>query len=79
MMSTERRDAMQFTDIFRQLNGIVSPGIMNRVGTLGGEIPDRGPGKYSIPNAIKAANELTVAEKTLAGRRQHNNSLFRRT
>jgi hypothetical protein len=66
-------------DIFGELAGKVPLGLMNRVAQFGGEIPDYGPGKYSIPNALKTPTRNAVSSQTLEGRRQHNRSIYRRS
>lgn len=55
---------IQITDIFGQLNGRVSPGIMNRVGELG-RIPDEGPGRYCVPRVLQTQ---AVLEREKVGR-----------
>lgn len=45
--------AYRIADLHK-LSGIVPAGLLNRVAAVGG-IPDRGPGSYSVPKAIKIA------------------------
>lgn len=65
------------SDIF-SLSGIVSQGILNIVVNQGG-IPERGPGSFSVPNALKRQEaSRKQGSTTLEERRAHNRNLFRK-
>lgn len=46
------RNRPTITDIYGQLSGRVSMGLINRVGSLGG-VPESGPGRYSVRRALQ--------------------------
>lgn len=46
----------QGKDWFTALTGRVPLGVLSRILECGGR-PDRGPGRYSVPNAIRALRE----------------------
>ena len=68
-MNIERQP---ITDIFKQLQGRVSMGVMNRVAQLGGEIPEWGLGKYSVPKALLKAKDIEKPQKSKQERRSWN-------
>lgn len=60
------------------LQGMVSPGIFNRIVQQGG-IPEQGPGRFSVPNALRREESLKNQKPTtLEERRNSNRSLFRK-
>lgn len=60
------------------LRGRVPEGVLNRVIKGGGVVPEKGPGSFSVPNALrglaKTDQKGSGDPQTLQGRRQWNSN-----
>ena len=70
-MATERARTMDPREMYDTLLGRVPDKVITRAMQLGG-IPESGPGRYSIPNALENTRCITAPPTSKAQRAQWN-------